>query len=67
VLTPHYPQLLAVAAAGDFEGYLSFGLGLSAQGPYHVSTLTGPDRIVIDVSRHVQVISPESARGHPTA
>ena len=50
VLTPRYPQLLAVAAAGDFEGYLSFGLGLSARGPYHVSTLTGADRIVIDVS-----------------
>jgi hypothetical protein len=50
VLTPRYPQLLAVAAAGDFEGYLSFGLGLSARGPYHVSTLTGPDRIVIDVT-----------------
>jgi len=50
LLTPRYPQLLAVAAAGDFEGYLSFGLGLSARGPYHVSTLTGPDRIVIDVS-----------------
>jgi hypothetical protein len=50
VLTPRYPQLLAVAAAGDFEGYLSFGLGLSTRGPYHVSTLAGPDRIVIDVS-----------------
>ena len=50
VLTPRYPQLLAVKAAGDFEGYLSFGLGLAAQGPYHVSTLTGPDRVVIDVS-----------------
>jgi len=50
VLTPGYPQLLAVKAAGDFEGYLSFGLGLADQGPYHVSTLTGPDRVVIDVS-----------------
>jgi len=49
-LTPRYPQLLAVKAAGDFEGYLSFGLGLAAKGPYHVSTLTGPDRVVIDVS-----------------
>lgn len=46
----HYPQLLAVKAAGDFEGYLSFGLGLAAKGPYHVSTLTGPDRVVIDFS-----------------
>ena len=26
------------------------GLGLAAKGPYHVSTLTGPDRVVIDVS-----------------
>ena len=50
VLTPYYPQLLTVSAAGDFEGYLSFGLGLAAQGGYHVSTLTGPDRVVIDVS-----------------
>jgi hypothetical protein len=32
------------------EGYLSFGLGLAARVPYHVSTLTGPDRVVIDVS-----------------
>ena len=50
MLTPYYTQLLTVSAAGDFEGYLSFGLGLSAREPYHVSTLTGPDRIVIDVS-----------------
>ncbi|HTQ89335.1 MAG TPA: hypothetical protein VMK84_07555 [Streptosporangiaceae bacterium] len=50
VLTPRYPQLLAVKAAGDFEGYLSFGVGLAAGGPHHVSTLTGPDRVVIDVS-----------------
>jgi hypothetical protein len=50
VLTPYYPQLLTVSAAGDFEGYLSFGMGLAARGSYHVSTLTGPDRVVIDVS-----------------
>ena len=50
VLTPYLPQLLTVSAAGDFEGYLSFGLGLAAKGPYHVSTLTGPDRVVIDFS-----------------
>jgi len=48
-LTPFYPQLLVVSAAGDFEGYLIFGIGLAAQGPYHVSTLTGPHRVVIDV------------------
>lgn len=53
VLRPGYPQLLMVRAAGDFEGYLSFGIGLAARGGYHVSSLTGPDRVVIDVShRH---------------
>jgi hypothetical protein len=49
-LTPYYPQLLMVSAAGDFERYLSFGIGLAARGSYHVSTLTRPDRVVIDVS-----------------
>jgi len=48
-LTPSYPQLLVVSTAGDFEGYLSFGIGLAAQGPYHVSALTNPYRVVIDV------------------
>ena len=50
VLTPYYPELLTVSAAGDFEGVLSFGIGLAAQGGYHVFTLTNPDRLVIDVS-----------------
>ena len=48
VLAPRYPQLLMVRAAGDFEGYLSFGIGLAARGGYHVSSLAGPDRVVID-------------------
>jgi len=29
VLTLYYPELLAVSAAGDFEKYLSFGIGLA--------------------------------------
>jgi hypothetical protein len=49
-LTPFYPELLVVSAAGDFEGYLSFGIGLAARGGYRVFTLTEPDRVVIDVS-----------------
>jgi hypothetical protein len=51
VLTPRYPQLLMIRAAGDFEGYLSFGIGLAARGGYHVSSLAGPDRVVIDFTR----------------
>ena len=50
VLKPYYPELLTVSAAGDFEGVLSFGIGLAAQGGYHVFPLTSPDRLVIDVS-----------------
>jgi hypothetical protein len=48
LLTPRYPQLLMIRAAGDFEGYLSFGIGLAARGGYHISSLVGPDRVVID-------------------
>jgi hypothetical protein len=33
VLTPYYPELLAVSAAGDFEKYLSFGIGLAPAAP----------------------------------
>ena len=50
VLTPFYPRLLVVSAAGDFEQVLSFGIGLAANGGYHAYTLTGPDRVVLDVS-----------------
>ena len=45
VLTPYFPALLTVSAAGDFEGVLSFGIGLAARGGYHVFTLTSPDRL----------------------
>ena len=50
VLTPFYPRLLEVSAAGDFEQVLSFGIGLAARGPYRVYTLTGPNRVVLDFS-----------------
>ena len=50
VLTPYYPRLLAVSAAGDFEQVLSFGVGLAAPGPYRIYALAGPDRVVLDVS-----------------
>jgi hypothetical protein len=49
--TPNYAQLLGLAAAGDFEGYLTWGIGLAAQGGYHAYTLTAPYRVVIDISR----------------
>ena len=53
-LTPFYPALLAVSAAGDFEGYLSFGVGLAGKASYHAYTLTHPARVVIDFT-HVKL------------
>jgi hypothetical protein len=49
--TPNYAQLLGLAAAGDFEGYLTWGIGLAVKGGYHAYTLTAPYRVVIDISR----------------
>jgi hypothetical protein len=49
VVSPYFPTLLQVSAAGDFEGHLSFGLGLSGRGGYRVYTLTNPGRVVIDL------------------
>lgn len=48
---PGYPQLRGLAAAGDFEGYLTWGIGLAAKGGYHAYALTAPYRVVIDLSR----------------
>jgi hypothetical protein len=49
-ITASYPTLLQVRAAGDFESYLSFGIGLSQRAGFRVFTLTQPDRVVIDVA-----------------
>jgi len=49
-ITPMFPALLQVRAAGDFEGYLSFGAGLSQRARFKVVTLTRPYRVVIDVA-----------------
>jgi hypothetical protein len=49
VLTPLCPNLRQVKDAGDFEGQVSFGLGLSRRTGFRVFRLTAPTRIVIDV------------------
>jgi len=50
-VTPRYAQLLDIEAAGDFEGYLTWGIGLAAKGGYRAYTLTAPSRVVIDLAR----------------
>jgi hypothetical protein len=49
VLTPLCPNLRQVKDAGDFEGVVSFGLGLRKKTGFRVFRLTAPTRIVVDV------------------
>jgi hypothetical protein len=43
-------MLRQVKGAGDFEGTVSFGLGLASTSGFRVFTLSGPDRLVVDVA-----------------
>jgi hypothetical protein len=43
------PGIIQVVNAGDFENVLSFGVGVARAEPLHVSTLTGPSRVVVDI------------------
>jgi hypothetical protein len=49
VLTPLCPNLRQVKDAGDFEGVVSFGLGLRKKTGFRVFRLTAPTRVVVDV------------------
>jgi hypothetical protein len=49
-LTPRCPSLLQVKKAGDFEGTVSFGLGLRRMTGFRVFRLTNPTRVVIDLA-----------------
>jgi hypothetical protein len=44
-----FVQLREARRIGDFEGYVSWGLGLAHQSCKRVFTLAGPTRLVIDV------------------
>jgi len=49
VRTPRFPTLLQVKEAGDFEGVVSFGLGLRRRVGFRGFHLSGPGRLVVDV------------------
>lgn len=49
-LTPDFPTLQGVVGAGFFEAVASYGLGLRNDEGFRVFTLTGPDRLVVDVA-----------------
>ena len=49
-ITPGCSNLRQAKKAGDFEGVVSYGLGLRRKTGFRVFRLTGPTRIVIDVA-----------------
>ena len=48
--SPVLTAVKEVAQIGDFEAVVSYGIGLDRRRPLTVSTLSGPSRLVIDVS-----------------
>jgi hypothetical protein len=50
-LTPRLAIVREIKPAGDFEGYVSFGIGLSRRTRYHIAALHNPNRIIIDFIR----------------
>lgn len=48
-LSPGFPALRQVTGAGEFEGVLTYGIGQQAKTGFRVFTLTGPDRLVVDL------------------
>ena len=50
VITPLFPTLRQVKGAGDFEGEIAYGAGLSKHAGFRVFTLSSPRRVVIDVA-----------------
>ena len=49
-ITPGLPSVVQLTQTGDFEGYLTWTIGLRAQAPFRVLALSEPDRIVVDVA-----------------
>jgi hypothetical protein len=49
-LNPNLPTLRQIRFGGDFEGYVSAGLGLTGTVGFRVFQLHFPDRVVVDVA-----------------
>ncbi|GAA1254272.1 AMIN-like domain-containing (lipo)protein [Oryzihumus leptocrescens] len=43
------PNVLTVVQSGDFEAVTTYGIGVASRQAVHVSTLTSPSRVVVDV------------------
>jgi hypothetical protein len=43
------PNVVTAVRSGDFEAVTTYGIGLAVRQPFRLSTLTSPDRVVLDV------------------
>jgi hypothetical protein len=50
------PNVITVVQSGDFEGVVSYGIGLARRAPVHVFALTRPSRVVIDAGTPFRTI-----------
>ncbi len=48
-LTPRLPLVKAIVSAGDYEGIVTYGIGLGRKAETRLITMIQPDRLVIDV------------------
>ena len=44
------PNIVTAVSGGDFEGVVTYGIGLARQDQYTALTLSNPDRVVIDIA-----------------
>jgi hypothetical protein len=49
-ITPGFAALRQVKGAGDFEAVTSYGIGQATKAGFRAFTLTGPNRLVVDVA-----------------
>ncbi len=50
------PNIIQVVNAGDFEGVLTFGVGLASGTAFRVFTLDAPSRVVIDIDTQFRTV-----------
>ena len=50
VLNPALPQVKQIKFGGDFEGYVTVGIGVGRRTGFKVFTLSSPPRVVVDIS-----------------
>ena len=49
---PGTPEVAELVRVGDFEGVLTWAIGVRDRVPFRVTTLDGPPRVVVDLQNH---------------